>query len=282
MTRDELLTRLSNLLPSQFEEVLYRLAIPYGHLSASSAPQTMRATEALRYLEANGGFDQLAQLLVGPRPAGGAAAPAARPAAPAGKHTIVFLAANPIRDDQLALDREAREIQIELERSGYRDRFEFVTRWAVQPLDLLRELRKLKPTVVHFSGHGGKPGLYFQGENGAPALVSADALRDTFGAAGSSVRLAILSACYSDVQAAALATHVDCVVGVNGTIRDGAARNFAIGFYGGLGEHESVGAAFRQGCAAISLGGIRESERPQLKTRSGIDADHVILAAVPA
>lgn len=24
------------------------------------------------------------------------------------------------------------------------------------PLDLLRELRKLKPTVVHFSGHGGQ------------------------------------------------------------------------------------------------------------------------------
>jgi hypothetical protein len=27
-----------------------------------------------------------------------------------------------------------------------------VTRWAAEPLDLLRELRKLKPTVVHFSG----------------------------------------------------------------------------------------------------------------------------------
>src|SRR5262245_36953384 len=35
-----------------------------------------------------------------------------------------------------------------------RDRFEFVTRWAVQPLDLLHHLRKLKPAVVHFSGHG--------------------------------------------------------------------------------------------------------------------------------
>jgi hypothetical protein len=26
--------------------------------------------------------------------------------------------------------------------------------WAAEPLDLLRELRKRKPTVVHFSGHG--------------------------------------------------------------------------------------------------------------------------------
>src|SRR5215470_11626881 len=55
------------------------------------------------------------------------------------KHTILFLAANPRGSDPLALDREAREIHVELERSGYRDQFEFVTRWAVEPLDLLRE-----------------------------------------------------------------------------------------------------------------------------------------------
>jgi hypothetical protein len=70
------------------------------------------------------------------------------------KHTILFLAANPLDTDRLALDREAREIQLELALSGCRDQFEFVTRWAAEPLDLLRELRKLKPTVVHFSGRG--------------------------------------------------------------------------------------------------------------------------------
>jgi len=47
-----------------------------------------------------------------------------------------------------------RMIQVELERSATRDRFEFVTRWAAEPLDLLRELRRLRPTVVHFAGHG--------------------------------------------------------------------------------------------------------------------------------
>src|SRR5215470_10947811 len=70
------------------------------------------------------------------------------------KHTILFLAANPVGTDRLALDKEARAIQVALERSGFRDSFELVTRWAAEPLDLLRELRKLKPTIVHFSGHG--------------------------------------------------------------------------------------------------------------------------------
>src|SRR3954452_9612930 len=73
------------------------------------------------------------------------------------KHVILFLAANPRDTGRLALDREARAIHVELKRTGYRDRFDFVNRWAAEPLDLLRELRELKPTIVHFSGHGARP-----------------------------------------------------------------------------------------------------------------------------
>ena len=223
------------------------------------------------------------------------------------KHVILFLAANPIDADRLALDREARAIQVELERSGHRDRFELATRWAVEPLDLLRELRKLKPTVVHFSGHGGhaasagsspdgKPrreavgqsidhgdlddtqhGLFFQAPNGTAQLVSAEAIQQTFGAAGSSVKLIVLNACYSHAQATALLAHVDCVVGMRGSILDDAARNFSIGFYGGLGERESIAAAYRQGCAAISLEGLSDADRPQLKVRAGVDANRLVL-----
>lgn len=232
------------------------------------------------------------------------------------KHTILFLAANPAGTDRLALDQEARAIQIELERSGHRDQFELVTRWAVQPLDLLRELRKVRPTIVHFSGHGGtidvdpgvdpgagprrtaghrdvvvrpRPGrapaasqaqygLYFQGADGQPQVVTTAALRDTFGAAGSSVKLVVLSACYSQPQSSALLAHVDCIVGMSGSIRDDAARSFAIGFYGGLGERESVADAFRQGQAAISLEDLRGSDQLHLDVRDGIDADLLIFA----
>ncbi|HET7501739.1 MAG TPA: CHAT domain-containing protein [Kofleriaceae bacterium] len=223
------------------------------------------------------------------------------------KHTILFLAANPLDTDRLALDKEARAIQIELERSGHRDRFELATRWAVEPLDLLRELRRLKPTVVHFSGHGGasapggprtaqaptrdvvvgsgrdgaepQGGLFFQGPDGRAKWVSAQALRDTFGAAGASVQVIVLNACYSASQAEALRAHVDCVVGMSSAILDDAARCFAIGFYGGLGERESVAAAYRQGCAAIGLQGLPDADRPQLAVRAGVDAEQLVLAA---
>jgi hypothetical protein len=89
----------------------------------------------------------------------------------------------------------------------------------------------------------------------------------------------VLNACYSDTQADALLAHIDCVVGMSGAIEDDAARSFSIGFYGGLGERESVAAAFKQGCAAISLQGLRDGHRPQLKVRPGVDAARLVLAA---
>jgi CHAT domain len=214
------------------------------------------------------------------------------------KHTILFLAASPTDTDRLALDREARSIQVELERSGHRDQFEFVTRWAAEPLDLLRELRKLKPAVVHYSGHGRHNGLDFQSSDGRAHVVSTAAIAETFGAAGASVKLVVLSACYTEEGAETLLAHVDCVVGMDGAILDDAARSFAIGFYGGLGERESVALAYKQGCAAISLeerGDRERSEharrdvesspgssiagaRPRLKVRTGVDANRLVLA----
>lgn len=243
---------------------------------------------------------------------GSSSSPRARARSPARaspkKQVILFLAANPAATARLALDREARSIRAELKRSGYRDRFAYETRWAAEPLDLLRELRELRPTVVHFSGHGGArgsgpagaargrdlcvepmqsddapDGLYFHDAAGGARAVSPGAIAQTFRAAGSSVKLVVLNACFTEPVAEALLAYVDCVVGVPGSIHDDAARSFAIGFYGGLGEHESIAAAFEQGRAAINLEGFPDAERPELKVREGFDATELILAAtVPA
>lgn len=195
--------------------------------------------------------------------------------------TILFLAANPSGTDRRALDREAHAIQVEIERSSGRNCFKFETRWAVDPLDLLREVRKLKPTVVHFSGQTSRdpsPALFFQDHAGHPHAVAPAAFAETLGATGESVKLVVLSACYTSMQADALLEHVDCVVGMNGSIGDDAARCFAIGFYGGLAESESLAAAYRQGCAAIRLLGLSDGD-PQLRVRAGVDAHQLVLAA---
>jgi WD40 repeat protein len=200
-------------------------------------------------------------------------------------NTILFMAANPAGTDARALAEQARAIQGELERAGHRDRFAFETRWAAQPLDVLREMVKLKPTVVHFcggrvtDGPGAVPagGVYFQGPDGHAQLVSGEALARVFDAVGS-VKLVVLDACYSELHADSIAIHVDCVVGMAGGTVDQAATSFSIGLYGGIGEGESVAAAFKQGCAAIGMTGAGDPGQPQLRVRQGVDAGRLVLA----
>lgn len=63
MTREELLSRLSKLLPSQFEQVLFLTRVPQEHLSAATAAQALRAVELIRYLEQQERLDQLTQIV---------------------------------------------------------------------------------------------------------------------------------------------------------------------------------------------------------------------------
>lgn len=55
-----------------------------------------------------------------------------------------------------------------------------------------------------------------------------------------------------------------------GTV-DQAATRFSIGLYDGIGEGESVAAAFKQGCAAIGMTGAGDPGQPQLRVRQGVD-----------
>jgi hypothetical protein len=90
----------------------------------------------------------------------------------ASPYMILYLASNPEGTEQLALDQEAREIEEKLRMSKHRDRFILRTRWAVRTDDLLQAFNEHKPAIVHFSGHGVKPGIFLQDSTGFPTLVS--------------------------------------------------------------------------------------------------------------
>ncbi|MEA5464866.1 AAA-like domain-containing protein [Leptothoe sp. PORK10 BA2] len=182
---------------------------------------------------------------------------------------ILILTANPKNSDKLRLDEEVREIQEGLQRSRSRDQFEIISKWAVRPDDLRRALLDHEPNIVHFSGHGaGEAGLVLENNAGQMQLVSAPSLARLFKLFKDKVECVLLNACYSEVQAAAIHQHIDCVIGMNQAIGDRAAIEFAVGFYDGLGAGRSYGDAFEFGVSAIDLEGIPETATPQLKQRS--------------
>ena len=216
------------------------------------------------------------------------------------KHVILFLAANPSRSSPLALDQECAAIERELRMAVHREDFEFRSKWAVTVDEMMRHLGELQPAVIHFSGHGAgktdegssaavrdlavpddlggaQSGIYLQDDHGDPQLVTARALTMMIRSAAASARVVVLNACYSEPQAAAVRSVVDCVVGMAGAIRDDAARSFAVGFYRALGNRRSVGNAVDQAVATLAAKGMPDEALPRCVTRDGVDKYQVIL-----
>jgi hypothetical protein len=181
--------------------------------------------------------------------------------------TILVLASSPKNEARLRLDQEVREIDEGLRRSQQRDKFTLQQRWAVRPDDLRRALLDLNPQIVHFCGHGsGEDGLVLEDNAGLAQLVPTHALANLFKRfATRGLECVVLNACYAEVQANAIAEHIDYVVGMNSSIGDKAAIKFAVGFYDELGAGYSYEDAYHGGCDAIALQGIPEEHIPVLK-----------------
>lgn len=176
---------------------------------------------------------------------------------------ILLLAANPIGSRYLRLGEEMREIEEGLKRSKNRERYSVATAQAVRYRDIRRAILEHEPQIIHFSGHGaGEEGLVFEDETGAAKLVDAEALAGLFQLFSGQVECVILNACYSQVQAEAIAQHIPCVIGMKKAIGDRAAIEFAVGFYDALGAKKSYEFAYKLGCNAIRTAGILEQDIP--------------------
>ncbi|GIE35409.1 hypothetical protein Ait01nite_084540 [Actinoplanes italicus] len=192
---------------------------------------------------------------------------------------ILMLAANPQPGARLAIDEEAREITEKLRLSQDRDDFDLITRWAVRPADLLQSLNEHRPHIVHFSGHGTTTGeIMLAAADRGPQQVSPEALAAVFRATPDNTRVVLLNACYSAVQAQAIGTYIDFIIGMQAPINDRSATIFAAAFYSALGFGRSLRQAFEQGVAALMLHGMPDHDVPQLLIRHGVDPDETLMA----
>lgn len=191
------------------------------------------------------------------------------------KKTILFLAANPKNTNPLSLDEEVKEIDQGLQRAKKRHNFQLEKEFAVTPRDMQRAVLGFNPEIVHFSGHGtGEDGLALEDRNQKIKLVSAKALASLFELFKDRVECVVLNACYSEVQAKAIAHHIPYVIGMKQAVGDNAAREFAVGFYDALGAGKTVEFAYKMGCVSISMAGIPEELTPVLlKSSDFADCD---------
>ncbi len=198
------------------------------------------------------------------------------------KITVTFFAANPVDQQQLRLDEEARAIAEMIRKSKHRDAVRFESCWAVRPMDVLQSLNEHAPAIVHFSGHGSdQDEIVFQDAGGAAKLVSKEAIVQTMMASSEGIRLVFFNTCYSRNQAEAVVEHVEAAIGMNTSIGDKAARIFASQFYSSIGFGLSVRKAFEQAKALLMLEGIPEQDTPELFIHAGLDPDMLVIVKPP-
>ncbi|MCI0697824.1 CHAT domain-containing protein [candidate division KSB1 bacterium] len=178
---------------------------------------------------------------------------------------ILFLSANPTDTSQLRLSEEMRDIDQALRQAEFREKFDIRQQWAVRISDLQGSLLRHKPDLVHFSGHGSRSNeIVLEDKNGNSQTVPSDALSDLFSNLKDNIKCVVLNACYSELQARAIAQHIDCVIGMSKAIADEAAINFSVAFYQALGYGKSVKAAFELGRGMIHLQSLNEQDKPKL------------------
>lgn len=195
---------------------------------------------------------------------------------------VLMLASNPLDQQQLRLDEEARSIAEMIRKSKHRDSVRFESRWAVRPLDVLQALNELTPRVVHFTGHGSQADeIVFQDNTGGAKLVSKEAIVQTMQASSGRIQLVFFNTCYSANQAQAVVKHVKAAIGMATSIGDDAARTFSAQFYSAIGFGLTVRVAFEQAKAALMLEGIPEETTPELFVADGVSDEALILVRPP-
>jgi hypothetical protein len=194
------------------------------------------------------------------------------------KIKVLFLAANPTDTSRLRLDVEAREIFEKIDQGSDRETFELIHHLAFRAKDLQRVLLKHQPHIVHFSGHGSTAEMIvLEDDAGKSKLVDRQALASLFKILKDNIRIIVLNACYTKLQAEALRDIIDYTVGTNNAVGDQAAIRFAAAFYGALAFRRSVQDAFELGKSELNLLGIGGAEKPELLIREGVNASEPFL-----
>ncbi len=181
------------------------------------------------------------------------------------KIKILFLAANPSDTTRLRLDEESRMMDRALRQAEFRDLFEIQNHWAVRVGDIQELLLRHKPDIIHFSGHGNRASeIILENTSGKSSSVSVGALSRLFSLLKDNIRCVVLNACYSEIQARAIANHIDCVIGMSDSIKDSMSISFASAFYQALAYGRNIKTAFDLGCLQINLEKLGKDDIPQL------------------
>jgi HEAT repeats/CHAT domain len=184
---------------------------------------------------------------------------------------ILFLSANPKDTPRARLDEEIRTIEGRIRLAEMRHLFDVKHECALRTKDFQRSLLEHRPEIVHFAGTGNSSGeIVLEDESGKSRAVSVRAISRLFSIlkGDDNIKCVLMNACYSQIQARAIARYIDCVIGWSGPVSANAAICFAAAFYQALGFGRTLKTAFQLADCQLAIENLVKHARPVLFCKS--------------
>jgi len=181
------------------------------------------------------------------------------------KIKILFIAANPLDTSRLRLESEVREIENELSKSKFRNKFIFKIYLDARLDDLLQILLNDPPHFIHFSGHGNQDGiLMVEDKTENSHLIKTENLANLFKIFSNKISCVFLNSCYSKFQGKQIASLKTYVIGMNDRVEDKVAIVFSKSFYKSIGAGKEIEFAFKLAKLSIALYNLEGEDIPEL------------------
>lgn len=251
--------RRMTLLVQALSTLQHAQDLPNGVPTPGITPDELMAYEMVGWLETRGLVGQdLFDLLVAEHPACEAEVRAVQRQI---QRTVLFLSAAPAQLPPIQVVDEARSVIDTIRACFAGGELGLVVKHDVRVEDWRRNIELLRPTLLHFSGHGDAWGLpVLQGEAGAGATPPVEPLLDQLRGAG--LQGAVFNACDSGRLAEAAVTRAGLpwAIGAERRVPDQTAMAFARGFYEGLALGRAPREAFEAGVARCRWDGVVRAE----------------------
>lgn len=169
---------------------------------------------------------------------------------------ILLVLADPVDGGRLRLLKEQQQLTDSLRQSLHRDSFDVQVLADVTTDNFGPTLVRTKPTIVHFSGHGSRDGLFFSNLSGEATKVEPRHLSRLLSVSSQhNLQGVLLNACYTTESFRDQGDLDQQLILMEGPLDDSAAISFAQQFYAYLGEGLSFREAFTWAEASADLTG---------------------------
>ena len=181
---------------------------------------------------------------------------------------ILVIESNPLATRRLQLEEELRALDLGLREGGGDKPWDLRLAPALRPRDLGDNLRRWRPRILHFSGHGDPRGILLRGEQEDIKVVGAEALAQTL-SLFNHLEGVVLNACYTAGHAARIAEALPFAIGMEGLMSEQGAQLFAYVFYRAVANGVEIPRAFGEAVASLALEGTGDQGAPRLSINRG-------------